>query len=109
MALLLDLTQLRGPREHVERSYPGTAFEQDGDEFRVVGDVALAFDVERQDKRYRLFGGARGLLELACSRCLEPLRWPVDATFDLRYLPMSANAGDDDQEVAEEDLGTAFY
>jgi uncharacterized protein len=48
-------------------------------------------------------------LELPCSRCLEPFSWPVDAEFDLRYQPHSANTGEGEREVEEDDLTTAFY
>ena len=48
------------------------------------------------------------MLELACSRCLEPFELPVDASFDVRYLPQSENTGDE-REVEEDDLSDAFY
>jgi uncharacterized protein len=107
--MLLDLTQIRTARQHIERSYPETAFETAADDFRVLGDVVLAFDIDKQDSRYHLVGTVNAVLELSCSRCLEPMRWPVDAQFDLRYLPMSANTGDAEREISDEDFGTAFY
>jgi uncharacterized protein len=109
MALLLDLTQLRGPREHIERSYPAEALDIPDEDFQILGDTLLVFDIERQDRRYRLVGRVTAELELRCSRCLEPMRLPVDAPFDVRYLPASVNTGEDEAEVAEEDLGVAFY
>jgi uncharacterized protein len=108
MAMLLDLSQIRRSREHFDRTYPGDAFGQ-GEDFRVVGEVALQFDVDKQDHRFHLVGTLRAALELPCSRCLEPIPLPIDASFDLRYLPMSANTGDQEQEVEAEDLGVAFY
>ena len=50
-------------------------------------------------------------LELDCSRCLESFRVPIDATFDVLFLPSVANTGDgqDDREVGDEDLGVSFY
>jgi uncharacterized protein len=48
------------------------------------------------------------VLELACSRCLEPFELPVDAEFDVRYLPQSENTGEE-REVEEDDLTVAFY
>jgi uncharacterized protein len=108
MAMLLDLAQIRA-REHIDREYPAGAFDRSEDEFVIAGPVALAFDVEREGSRIRLVGHVRGSLELPCSRCVEPMAWPVDAAFDLLYLPMSANAGEGEREVDTEDLGAAFY
>jgi uncharacterized protein len=48
-------------------------------------------------------------LELDCSRCLEAFTVPIDAKFDVLFLPAGANTGDGEQEVAEEDLGVSFY
>jgi uncharacterized protein len=33
----------------------------------------------------------------------------VDAPFDLRYVSQSANTGEGEREVGEDDLATAFY
>ena len=46
---------------------------------------------------------------MPCSRCLEPFTFPVDADFDLRYQPHSANTGEGEREIEEDDLTTAFY
>jgi uncharacterized protein len=108
--MTFDLSRLRdGERQHVDRHYvPGEVDTRD-DEYTVAGAVDLSFDIERSGDRFRLTGRVAAGLELACSRCLEPFTWPVDLTFDLRYLPQSENVGDDDAEVEADDLQTAFY
>jgi uncharacterized protein len=108
MALLLDLTQIRGPREHVHRTYPASAFDARDDEFRVVGDVNLDFDVDKQDTNVKLTGRLEATLEIPCSRCAESMTVPVETTFDLQYVPSSSNQGNPEQEVTEEDLGVAY-
>src|SRR4029450_9453000 len=54
-------------------------------------------------------GRAAPALRVGCSRCVEPIDVPVDAAFDLRYLPLSENAGEGELEVGEDDLTTAFH
>ena len=44
-----------------------------------------------------------------CGRCLEGYALPVRAAFDLRYLPQSADTGEGEREVEEDDLTTAYY
>jgi uncharacterized protein len=46
---------------------------------------------------------------MACSRCLEPFQFPVDVSFDLRYVPQVENTGEGEREIVEEDLTTAYY
>jgi uncharacterized protein len=106
----LSLRSLQGAHEHVEKRYEPSLFPGDTEGFRVASPVTLAFDVDRQEPgRYRLSGHVSGTLELACSRCLEPFRLPVDMPFDLRYVPRSENTGEGEREVEEDDLTTAFY
>lgn len=107
--MLLELRRIKAPREHVERTYEPSAFAGRSEDYRVAAPVALAFDLEKKGDRCHLVGRATTTLELACSRCLEPFAWPVDAAFDLRYAPQTANTGDGEQEVAEDDLDVAFY
>lgn len=110
MAFSLDLTQIRGPREHVERTFPASAFNGNEDDFRVVSDVELAADVEKRERHEaHLEGTLKATLEVPCSRCLEPIVWPVDVRFELRYVPASQHAGKVEEEVPAEDLGVAFF
>jgi uncharacterized protein len=107
--MLLDLSKIRGPREHYEKIYPADAFSAEGEAFRVVAPVSLAFDILKDKQQYQLIGTVKTTLELPCSRCLEPFAWPVESEFTLRYQPRTANAGDGEREIQEDDLSTAFY
>lgn len=107
--MILDLTRIQGPRDHVEREYPAAALDTSQDDYRLLSAIRLVFDVEKEGDRYRLVGTAAATLELRCSRCDEAFALPLDAPFDVTYLPQSANVGDGEREVAEEDLDSAFY
>ncbi len=116
--MLLDLSRLRdGAEERVARTWPVSAFE--GSEDLTVAEPVSFDALVRKDKQaYHLVGRAVTTLELSCSRCTEPFRVPVEAAFDLRYLPHRENVAPgghakrdskDEHEVQEDDLGTAFY
>lgn len=108
--MLLDLHKLHGAVEHVERTFQPSAFDPQDDEYRVAAPVELSVDVRRLGgDAYGLTGHAVTQLEVACGRCLEPFRVPVDAAFDLRYVPQAQNTGGEEEEVSEDDLATAFY
>jgi len=123
--MLLDLSRLRdGAEERVARTWPVSAFEGFED-FTVADPVSFDAIVRKDKQAYRLVGRAVTTLELSCSRCTEPFRVPVEAAFDLRYLPHRDNVGTagqtsrsgvqgkqgtgDEHEIQEDDLGTAFY
>jgi uncharacterized protein len=66
-------------------------------------------EIHKDKERFRLVGTARTELEFSCSRCLEPFREAFDGAIDVRYLPASELASEDEREVAEEDLDTSYY
>jgi len=105
--MLLDLSTFTAGPAHVERHLAPEAFSSD--DFTATTEVALVFDVHKDETRYRLVGTIETTLELACGRCLEPFPLPVAVGFDLRYLPHTENRGEDEREVEEDDLSTAFY
>jgi uncharacterized protein len=107
--MLLDLGKIRTAHTSIEEVYQPQAFRGAEEPYRIAEPVSLRFDVLKTDDRYRLTGTVQTVLELPCSRCLEPFRWPVDAAFDLVYHPQSGNVGEGELEVGQEDLSTAFY
>jgi uncharacterized protein len=108
--MLFDLSKLHGSREHVERTLQPVAFEPQDDDYQVIAPVSLSMDVEKAaGDVFRVVGRASARLELDCGRCLEPFELPVEASFDLRYVPHTQNTGEAEREIAEDDLTTAYY
>ena len=107
--MLLDLTRFRQPVGHFVRVFQPNELGGEEQAYRVVTPVELEFEIHKDRDRFRLVGGLRGELELACSRCLEPYRFPVDVRFDQRYLPASEASTETEREVEEDDLETSYY
>jgi len=107
--MLLDLTRYRQPLSHFAHTFQPQDVGADGEAYRVVAPVELEFDIHKDKDKFRLVGHLRTELELACSRCLEPYRFPIDASFDQRYLPSSAASTEAEQEIEEDDLETSYY
>lgn len=108
--MYLDLNKLRGAREHIDRTVQPSAFDPQDPEYRVAAPVELSLDIQKPGgDAFGVSGRLVTRLELACGRCLEPFEVPVDTTFELRYVPFSENTGEEEQEVLEDDLTTAFY
>ena len=108
--MLLDLSKLHGQREHFERTFQPSVFDPQDEEYRVATPVELSMDVEKAGAGvFRVHGRATTRLMLECGRCLDEMEVPVDARFELRYVPQVQNAGDAEREIAEDDLTTAFY
>jgi uncharacterized protein len=110
MSLVLDLSRMREAHERIERVIPPDVLLAAEDEaYRVTSPVQLAFDIQKDGQQFHLVGGVKASLELACGRCLEDFRFPVDEPFDVLYLPHAENAGEGEVEVEDDDLTTAYY
>ena len=108
--LLLDLSRMRGAREHVDRTLEPSALPIDKEAgFSVGAPARLAFDISKDGHQFHLVGRVQSTLELTCGRCLEVAPLPVDLSFDLLYLPHHENAGEGEVEVEDDDLTTAYY
>ena len=108
----LDLTRFRQPLGHFARTFQPEEMGGEVDAYRIVAPVELEFDIHKDKDKFRLVGRVRTELELSCSRCLEAYRFPIDATFDQRYLPLSdtaATATAAEREIEENDLETSYY
>lgn len=107
--LALNLAKIRTPDEHVEREYQPESLEFAHEDFRVTTPVQLVFDIHKDKSAFHLVGRVRAVLELPCSRCLEPYALPVDGPFDLRYQPRTTDAGTKEREIDAVDMDTAYY
>ena len=106
----LDLTRYRQPLERFDRTFSPDEVRDEGDPYRIVAPVHVAFDIHKDKVEFRLVGNLETELELACSRCLEPYRLPLSAAFDLRYLPASSAVfAEGEHEMDEDDFEISYY
>ena len=57
----------------------------------------------------RVVGKLATRLEIPCARCLEPVPYQVDRSFELLFRPQSVNEGPDEREMQDKDAEIAFY
>jgi uncharacterized protein len=78
-------------------------------DYKVLGDVHFDGTLRKDDPRFMLSGRLQARLQMSCGRCLEPFTLPIDAQVDLTYVPHPEQAADDEVELSQDDLTTAFY
>lgn len=108
MALQLDVARIREQQLRIDRTDEPSAFSAE-DAYRIVAPVHLAADVHKDKEKLRARGRIVTTLDVECSRCLERLQVPVDSTFNMLYLPEAEAPASDEQELADEDVDTAYY
>jgi len=60
-------------------------------------------------KKVLVEGSVSIAVSLACSRCLKPVSYPVDADFREEYNPAASDEKDDEQELTERELDLSYY
>jgi uncharacterized protein len=122
---LLDLRQVTTPEVPVHRVFTaeqlapvhaagqnGAASDDpgaDAADYTVLGDVHFDGTLRKDEPRFMLSGRLQARLQVVCGRCLEPFTLPLDTQVDLTYVPHPAQAADDEVELSQDDLTTAFY
>jgi DUF177 domain-containing protein len=76
-------------------------------EGHLIGECELTLRATRADEKVELIGGVRVVVEFECDRCLTALSIPVEASFDLLYVPPLGTG--DEHELGESDLSLGFY
>lgn len=82
---------------------PGLA----GGEGHLIGQCELNLRAARADEKVQLIGSVGVVVEFECDRCLTTLSIPVEASFDLLYVPPLGTG--EEHELGENDLSLGFY
>lgn len=107
--MLLDLRGFRGEVDRVDRTYQPAAFDVKGEDFRLQAPVRLTVEVRKDAQKVRLVGGVRTTLGVDCGRCLDTFEIPVDAKFDLLFLPEGPLEAEGEHQLHDADTGVSFY
>jgi uncharacterized protein len=77
---------------------------------RVVAEARLEGRASKRREQVRLRGKINASVEVRCDRCVAPVVFPVNAEFDVTYVPEEALAADAEAvELQEDDLTFATY
>ena len=77
-------------------------------DFSVHG-IRVRFTVTKRGRVVFVEGRLEAGIELPCSRCMKPLTRDLDADFRYTYLPADKMPREAETEIAEEDVGVAYY
>ncbi len=107
--MLLSLNEIRSEDTHVDRVFEPGDFTPRPDDYLVAGVVSLSLDLHVRDEHVRVSGRVQAPLTLACGRCAEPFALPVDAAFDLEYVPEVEVEEKPEREIEPEEFALAYY
>lgn len=105
MHMIVDLGSVEGPEK--EFSFEAAAGEVDlGEEAaRLVGALSVS-GVLTKEPKVEVRGVIKGELELDCTRCLSPIRKPLEIAFDDVFVPPAEMNSSEEKELTGSDFRT---
>ena len=84
--LKVDLGELaRKKRLQIDKTIPADLAETEGAGFRLVAPLKLRLEVQQAAREVIALGHVEGEAEVACRRCLSPVRVPIDQEVTLVF------------------------
>jgi DUF177 domain-containing protein len=115
--MLIEIQELEHhPVDFKENFAPGVV--GFGDEVRQIAGLKTAGRAQLVEEHHgkhqiiqdiRVRGDLSTQLELACARCLEPVKLDVERSFDLLYRPLGADAGRAELSVTAAEAEISYY
>lgn len=107
----VDLKGLAHEKVSFQGSFEPGGVDFAGDNIRQVAPLDWSASAERAGGEIRIVGSLKTIVELACSRCLEPARYDISKPFDLFFRQRDEAMFDEDDEIEldDKDTRTAFF
>lgn len=78
-------------------------------EMKLARPLNVDLEIQKRPDHVRVTGSVRGVLELACHRCLDPVRHPLDEAVDLFLIEEAPTPSEEETELDMEDLEYEFF
>jgi uncharacterized protein len=90
-------------------AYAAEELSLEHEDLRLIEGPEISGRMQREGRKVRLRGKIRAKAQLDCDRCLAPVDLPVEADFDVGYVPVSDFATDEDVELQDEDVSLSVF
>lgn len=106
--MIIDLDSF-GRESTYDVLIPADEIDLEIDNQRIADDVAFHATITKGAAATTVTGQIKGLIELDCDRCLEPVKTPLDIDVDLEFVPVEQFSADSERELTAEDLNVDAF
>ncbi len=107
--MFIEIERLTSEPLHIQHLYALGELQFKHDDAVLEMPVATDFILTHKGKDLRVDGSVQTTLRCQCSRCLKEFSSPVEAHFDLCYLPQAEWKPDEEIELKYEDMVIGYY
>ena len=105
----IELENLERGRGSFVRTYAVDELTFDEPDLQLLAPVSVEGRIRRQDGEVELRGKLATKVAVACDRCLKSVELPVEVAFKERFVPAVAWRGEEQHELAQEDLDLSVF
>ena len=106
----IELDKLEGSSAKFEHTYDAEELVLDDEHVRLTEPPQVTGRINRSGHEVRLSGTIVARAEVDCDRCLKQVALPVEATFDVTYVPAEDYAETElAAELQAEDMAVSVY
>jgi uncharacterized protein len=107
--VIIEIERLTTEPLRVEHIYGIGALRSKHEDAALEQPVAADFVLTHEEKDLHVTGTLQTAIRYQCSRCLKEFLSPLDASFDLLYLPQADWKKDEEIELKYEDMEVGYY
>ena len=107
--MFIEIERLTLEPLHVQHLFDIRELQFKHDDAILEKPVAADFILTHKEKDLHVEGTIQTGIRYQCSRCLKEYSSPLDAHFDLYYLPQGNWKRDEEVELKDEDLEVGYY
>jgi uncharacterized protein len=108
-AMRIELDKLEKTGSTFAHRYEPEEIVLDEEHMRLTEPPSLSGRVSRSGNEVRLRGKINATAEVECDRCLKMVSLPIEAEFDVKYVPNEDYTPSEAAELQEEDLSVSFF
>jgi uncharacterized protein len=97
--MIIDLNDLDGRSRSIDLQIAPNDFELAAEQARLISPVQLKCEIERSEPRARVAGKVSAKFEIDCTRCLEPVSFPLDINFDVEFVDQEHFGSNGEHEI----------
>ena len=105
----IDINEIIGQEANFTFSASSSELPFAHDELTLKEEVKVFVYLRKVGREIFLKGDIKTIIELECSRCLEPYEFPVNDHFELTLEPYSEYLTDEETELKKDELDIEFY
>lgn len=105
----IELDKLEQTGNALAHTYEPEEIVLDEEHARLTEPLAVSIRLARIGTEVRLLGRIDARAEVDCDRCLRTVAVPINAEFDVKYIPAEDYRSNEAAELQEEDLSVSVF